>query len=151
MIHPVPIGVAIVLALLGLVGLGCVSWAIAKGWRQARRRRAGCVATAKVIKIETVAESDGDPMCVSVVEFRDTQGRRREARTKVAQHPAPHRVGQRVEITYEPGDPADMDVVTSATGLVIAAVLGAALAGGMAGLYWGVRTGALTVTDGGED
>jgi hypothetical protein len=103
----------IVVMLAGLLagGLACIAMAVRREWRTARRARNGCVADAEVVGLVAAGGSPGDPSYLTLVEFRDGRGELHRVESKSMQSPAPYKVGQVLQVSYEADDPHGADIV----------------------------------------
>ena len=138
-------GVSIILAGIVAGGLVCFVIAARSAWRTARRGRLGCVVDAVVV--ELVPNGTPGPECAyfSVAEFRDRDGRAHRVKTHAAYDPAPHEVGQRVRVSYDPGNAAHADFVMERRGLLQLGLLGAFLATIGLLIMWNIWIGAMTM------
>ena len=115
----------VVVMLAGLLagGLACIGMALTREWRTARRARNGCVADAEVVALVAAGGSRDEPSFVTLVEFRDGRGERYRVQSKSMQSPAPYKVGQLLQVSYEADDPQGADIVDRSV------VIGLALVG----------------------
>jgi hypothetical protein len=137
---------ALAIVLIGAIfagGLACMGIA-ARSWRRTGRRAAsGGTADGRVVAL-VPQQREGEPAYVTVFEFVDREGHRRRVSSKLAILPAPHAIGDRVLVSYEPGDPEDAEIVSAPRSQVALALFGASLALIAALLWWGMWLGAFT-------
>jgi hypothetical protein len=138
-------GVTLVLTLLFGGGCWCVWWAVSAAWRTARRDRQGTVVPARIVALERVSGSDGDPLYVSVAQFTDRAGQVRRVKSKSASSPAAHAVGQDVFVSYAPDDVTDAEIVHQDRWLIAVGLFGLVLAAIALLIVWNIHTGAMTI------
>jgi hypothetical protein len=125
-------------------GIVCIAIAVRSGRRTRRRRTVGGIAEGTVVAL-VPQPSDGGPSYVTVVEFLDRQSRRHRVSSSYATAPAPHAVGGRVPVSYEPGDPDDAHIVPETRSLVALGLVGALLALVAILLWWDIWIGAMSL------
>jgi hypothetical protein len=142
----VPWSIAAMIGALFVGGAVCTSVAIRSWWRTRRRARSGCVVEATVVELVPMDSAPDEQSFLTVFEFSDRRGTRHRVRSKWASSPAPHAVGARIRVSYDPDAPDDADIVQQGQSLVALGALGAALSLIAVLLWWGLAIGAFTVS-----
>ena len=102
--------VAMLFAMLA-GGLLCIRLALKWKWRTLRRARNGCVVDGEVVDLEVVGGSPDEPTFVTRVQFRDGYGQVHEIRSSWAQSPAPYKLGEKVQVSYDADDQTRAEIV----------------------------------------
>lgn len=109
-------------------GLACIRLALRWKWRTFRRARAGCVVEGQVVDLQSQGDSPDEPHFVTWVQFRDGQGQVHRTRSSWAQSPAPYKLGEIVQVSYEADDPAGAEIVQGNRMIVMVGVFGLMMA-----------------------
>jgi hypothetical protein len=99
-----------------LILLGVVHLLRYRRFRRRAKRTPGVVVDLQV----GLTTQAGHPLYYPVVEFTTGAGRRVRATTRVGSKPAPADVGEAVIVSYDPGDPEEVEIAgTEATRLAL--------------------------------
>jgi hypothetical protein len=118
--------VAMLFALLA-GGLACIGIALRWKWRTLRRARNGCVMDGQVVDLEAVGGSADEPTFVTWVQFRDGRGQVHRIQSSWASSPAPYKLGETVQVSYEADAPTGAEIVQGNQMIVMVGVLGLTL------------------------
>jgi len=95
---------------MALIGLGLAFW----GWNERQNTQefiaAAETAPGQVVDVIVKTDSDGDPMYYPEFTFTTAAGENVQVRSNVGSNPPAHRVGDKIEILYDPNQPLNAKV-----------------------------------------
>jgi hypothetical protein len=121
-------------AMLLIGGAICVGVALRTWFATARRARVGGLADGVVV--ERIPGSNGDANGVTIFEFSDPRGVRHRA--SMLTKAAPHYLGERVRVRYDPNDPENADIVVPSGSAFAFGLVCLVFGAGAAFVWWHV-------------